>query len=158
MSDTTMQGRWPPILGQHLAWCPPGNNPALAAIPLLPEVLAGQTLTGAGYRQILTDRVAWMVSLLPDREQMRAVSRLQRELELRGLWMAPQWSPDQTSWDRVQALLADNPMWPDYLNPVVETPEWPASLETDPSAVKAIQQTSVAEWIRLAFLPIHSLE
>lgn len=86
-----------------------------------------------------------MVSLLQEREQMRAVSRLQREMELRGLWMAPQWSPDQTSWDRVQALLVDNPMWP-------------ASLETDPAAVKAIQQTLVAEWIELAFLPIHSLE
>ena len=74
------------VPGQRLAWCPPGNNPALAAIPLLPEVLAGQTLTGTGYRQILTDRVARMVGLLPEREQMRAVSRLQREMELRGLW------------------------------------------------------------------------
>jgi hypothetical protein len=128
------------------------------AIPLLPEVLAGQTLTGTGYRQILTDRVAWMVGLLPEREQMRAVSRLQPEMELRERWMATQWSPDQTILDRVQALLVDNPMWPDYLNLVVETPKWPATLETNPAAVEAIQETSVAEWFRLASLPIHSLE
>ena len=89
---------------------------------------------------------------------MWAVSRLQPEMELRGRWMATQWSPDQTIWDRVQALLVDNPMWPDYLNLVVETPKWPATLETNPAAVEAIQETSVADWFRLAFLPIHSLE
>lgn len=158
MSDTTTQSPWPPIPGQRLAWCPPGNNPALAAIPISREFLASKTLKGAQYRQLLTDRVAWMISLLPEREQKWAVRLLEREMETRGLWMASRWDPDTPNWNRVQALLVDNLMWPDYLNLVIELPDWPAELETSPEAVYAIEETSVDEWINLAFLPMHSLE
>jgi hypothetical protein len=86
MGNSAMQSQWP-LPGPPLAWCPPGKNQALAAIPIRPETLACKSLTGPEYRCHLTDRMACMVSRLPEGEQRWAVSQLEHESEKRAFWV-----------------------------------------------------------------------
>ena len=88
-----------------------------------------------------------MMEQEPDPEE--AVDALAAALESRDLW--PGVPIQATSvWGRVAELLTDNPAWPDYLNLQIELPDDnPMPVRPIPAAVRAVQETTLAEWVDL---------
>lgn len=155
MSETvTTDRKWPLSGNRLMAWTPPGNSPALAAVPVTPEqVKAG--LSPIEYRAALAHRIAWMVEQAEEPEE--AIGQIQATLEERDLWAGAEVQAE-TLWGRVAELLTDNPLWPDYLNLQIEMPdERPMPVRLVPAAVRAVQVTTLAEWLDLAFSPVMDL-
>ena len=143
------QETWP-----ALAWAPPGQDPVTAGVPLLPEDLKSG-LTRWTYRDRLERRVLAMVQSEPDPEL--AVDALAAELEARGLWpgVTPEGESVQT---QVAPLLYLNPLWPDYRNLMVQLPEdEPFPVRRVPEVQRILRDTTLAEWMSRAFLPMDDL-
>jgi hypothetical protein len=130
---------WP-----ELAWCPPGQNPPLAAVPLQPgDLKAG--LTHRQYRDRLESRVLAMVQ--SDEDPQGAVASLVAALEGRGLWEAGVPEASDPAF-QVMALLDDNPLWPDYLNLLVELPAAdPMPVRHMPDMATLIRETPLDDWL-----------
>lgn len=148
MSETaTAELDWPLSGNRRMAWSPPGNSLALAAVPVTPEqVKAG--LTPIAYREALAGRVTWLVEQEPDPQA--AVDALREELEARALWPGVALQAESL-WGQVAELLTDNPLWPDYLNlRVALPPQRPMPVRPFPAAVQAVKATTLADWMDLA--------
>jgi hypothetical protein len=140
---------------QLMAWAPPGNSLALAAVPVTPEDVK-DGLTPAAYRDALATRLVWMI----EREEspQQAIDALRVALETRDLWPAVEVQASSL-WGQVAELLTDNPEWPDYLNLRVELPDQRSMpVRPIPAAVRAVQDTTFAEWMDLAFGALTSEE
>jgi hypothetical protein len=129
-----------------MAWAPPEASLALAAVPVTPEDVQ-KGLSRENWRILLADRVAWMAKQEPD--PLVAIDRLAAELEARDLWPGVAFVAE-TPDGRVSELLTQNPLWPDYLNLQVDLPEDdPMPVRPVPAAVRAVQETTLAEWLDL---------
>lgn len=83
----------------------------MASVPLTPlDLVAG--LTRNRYRELLHLRVEWMIEQADD--PVHAMAELAGELQQYGLWEGPH--RFEARWMAVHNLLADDPMWPDYLS------------------------------------------
>ena len=128
------------------AWAPPGISPALAAVAVSPEDVE-KGLRPSAYRHRLVQRVIWMCQQEPSPGQ--AAASLARELEAVGVWQGS--LPEGDEITAVRAMLADNPLWPDYLGNQVQLPDQrPFPVKPFPAALQAVRQTSLAEWMALA--------
>jgi hypothetical protein len=68
-------------------------------------------------------------------------------LEDRGLWPGVEFVSESPE-GRLDELLGQNPLWPDYLNLQVERPDAdPMPVRPVPAAVRAVQETTLAEWV-----------
>lgn len=132
-----------------MAWTPPGENiPAQAAVPVTAQDVK-DGLTPSAYRDALATRLVWMI----EREEspQEAIDALRVALETRDLWPAVEVQASSL-WGQVAELLTDNPAWPDYLNLRLELPDQrPMPVRPIPAAVRAVQETTFAEWMDLAF-------
>lgn len=148
-SEMTSDLDWPLSGNRLMAWVPPGENSlALAAVPVTPEDVANG-LSKAEFRKRLAARVLWMIERDDDPEE--AIDALREMLEARDLWPGVEVQAESL-WGKVAELLTDNPLWPDYLNLQIEFPdERPMPVRPVPAAVRAVQQTTLVEWLDLAF-------
>lgn len=139
---------WPLSGSVRIAWTPPGNNAALAAVPVTPEDVA-RGLWPQDYRVRLANRLVWMIEREDDPEE--AIDALREALETRDLWPGVEVQASSV-WGQVAELLTDNPLWGDYLNLQIEKPdERPMQIRPMPAAVRAVQETTFPEWMDLLF-------
>lgn len=137
---------WPFLGQQRAAWTPPGPSPALAAVPLTLADLAGLPMTRHRHLELLTDRLAWMLS--QEDRPLAAAAHLAAEMQALGCWEGPSQFPSPQ--EAAAALLLDNPEFPRLLalaggltNPGPWTPH------PQPKARAAIEETSLTEWLDL---------
>lgn len=147
VAEPDQQRPWP-LAGTPVAWGV-RSNLAASSIPLHKDVLRDGSLSSSEYLSILTDRVAWLISLEDDPKA--AQRELADELERLGAWNGR--SQFDSPWDAANQMLQDNPAFPDLFNLVVALPRSPWRVRRVPAAVRAVKQTNLSEWIAAA-LPI----
>ena len=137
-----MTPAWP-IPGPPMAWGVPGSLPA-SRVPLRPaDLRKNPTMTWHTYIQELADRVAWMMEQEDDPQAAQA--ELARALEDMGAWTGPRRfeSPSQAAAE----MMVGNPAFKDLLTASFRLPASPWHLRQMPAAVRAIQETTLGEWI-----------
>lgn len=145
---------WPFRTPVRRAWAPPGPAIPLVAVPLLPADL-GRLFPVERWRQLLTDRVAWMVE--QEANPTAAAAHLAREMERVGCWQGP--SRFRSPQEAAEQLVSQNPEFLRLvqLNQPLRSPG-PWQPKALPEARAAIEETTLAEWIELLTPGMSSLQ
>lgn len=130
---------------RKLAWGHPDNLVA-SSIPLTMDQV-GKPMAGSHYYEALAERVAWMLEQADEPEA--AVAELARNLDDRGAWDGP-WK-FKSSREAAQAMLVDNPAFPDLFQCTVPLPDRETPMTQMPVAVRTIQEITFWDWIDQAF-------
>ena len=97
----------------------------------------------------MAHRVWWMVEQCDDPED--GLRQLECKIERLGLWPMPN-VEEMSRYHRVQAMLTnENPMWPDYFGLRVRMPASRPRVRPMPSALSAVRDATLEEWISRAF-------